>query len=242
MTSDPFTVVLVRPQYPFNIGASARAMQNMGLKRLVVIAPACEIDVQAREGAASAQEVLARRESYSSLEEFYKTEGEGLRIAFTRRDGLRRPVQSFIEFVKSELGPKIKTDWVQTPVYLMFGAEDDGLSTSELEFANRLCSIPTYGTNGSYNLAQAVLLALFILQENMQVPTAAITHTPLEYPKDVVDKWLEAVGFNLELSQKRNASVILNALLLRAVPDPDEMRILTMVLQQNIRKLKDRNV
>lgn len=234
------SVVLVRPQYPFNIGATARAMQNTGFQRLVLIAPACEIDVEARQGAASAQEVLARRETYNSLEEFYRNEGEGVRVAFTRREGLRRTLQPFQEFVKEELAPKISTEWANTPIYLMFGAEDDGLSASELEHAHRFCSLRTFGKNQSYNLAQAVLLTLFILQDSIALPEKTVPLTPAQPPQEIIEKWLEAVGFNLELSQKRSASITMNALLLRAVPNQDEMRIFTSILQQNIRKLNER--
>lgn len=243
MNSKQLTVVLVRPQYPFNIGASARAMHNMGIERLVLIAPACEIDNHAREGASNAQEILARRQTYLSLEEFYKAEGEGLRIAFTRRDGLRRTVQPFTEFVKTELSPKLSDEWSHIPIYLMFGAEDDGLSTAELELANKLCSLATYGKNGSYNLAQAVLLALFVIQENTSanIQQNIAPNAPLEFPKELIDKWLETVGFNLELSDKRNISLVLNTLLLRAVPTSEEVRLLNSVLQQNIRKLKERS-
>ena len=33
------TVILVRPQTPGNIGAAARAMHNMGLRQLTLVAP-----------------------------------------------------------------------------------------------------------------------------------------------------------------------------------------------------------
>ena len=33
------TIILVRPQSPGNIGAAARAMHNMGLERLALVAP-----------------------------------------------------------------------------------------------------------------------------------------------------------------------------------------------------------
>ena len=36
---DNISIVMVRPRYPENIGAAARAMCNMGIKKLVVVAP-----------------------------------------------------------------------------------------------------------------------------------------------------------------------------------------------------------
>lgn len=241
MISKQVTIVLVRPQYPFNIGATARAMQNMGFERLVLVAPACEIDVRAREGAASAQEVLARRETYNSLTEFYKTEGEGIRVAFTRREGGRRPLIPLKEFVQTELSQKILNEWDGTPIYLMFGSEDHGLSTEELEFANRLCLLPTHGKNGSFNLAQAVLIALFIINDNLikDNQNESFSRSPIDYPKELVEKWLETIGFNLDNFKRRNASTVINSMLLRAAPDKEEVRVLSFALHQCIRKLND---
>ena len=36
---DNIAIVLNRPRYPENIGAAARAMRNMGLRRLLVVSP-----------------------------------------------------------------------------------------------------------------------------------------------------------------------------------------------------------
>ena len=36
---DHIAIVLTRPRYPENIGAAARAMCNMGIRRLVVVSP-----------------------------------------------------------------------------------------------------------------------------------------------------------------------------------------------------------
>ena len=39
MRADNITIVLVETSHPGNIGAVARAMKNMGLKRLILVAP-----------------------------------------------------------------------------------------------------------------------------------------------------------------------------------------------------------
>ena len=48
-------VVLVRTEYASNVGATARAMANMGADRLILIDPQCDVDLKAREAAAGAQ-------------------------------------------------------------------------------------------------------------------------------------------------------------------------------------------
>src|SRR5262249_42082476 len=61
MPLDDCRVVLVRPEVPGNIGATARVMHNMGLSRLGLIAPAADpLDVRARQMSAQAEFILHR--------------------------------------------------------------------------------------------------------------------------------------------------------------------------------------
>lgn len=83
-------IVLVRPKYPRNIGMVARAMSNYGAKQLILIEPRCELDEEAREGAAHAQAQLQKAMIYPHWQRFYEWEPEGIRIAFSARDGKRR--------------------------------------------------------------------------------------------------------------------------------------------------------
>jgi tRNA/rRNA methyltransferase len=224
-------------------------MDNMGLDRLILVSPRTEIDVHAREGAASAQAILARRIVYESIDEFYKNEGEGLRLAFTRRTGHRRELFDFGSFCKDELAPKLKGELAETPIYLLFGSEDDGLNNEELEFANHCVQLPTFGENGSYNLAQAVLIAAFILQSELAQAGVIekkeagkdFVRGPVEFPKDLIKDWLLTLGFDLSEARRRNAAEIVNNMILRGIPSPDESRILASVVHQTIRKLKERN-
>ena len=54
MNSQNIQVVLVNPSHPGNIGAVARAMKNMGLNHLVLVAPRKFPDPEAQWRAASA--------------------------------------------------------------------------------------------------------------------------------------------------------------------------------------------
>lgn len=246
MIPGQISVVLVRSKGAFNVGGVARAMHNMGIDRLVLVNPQTEIDVRAREGAASAQAILARRIVYDSMDEFLKSEGEGLRLAFTRRDGHRRGLYNFPDFCREELVPKMKTQFAETPIYLIFGSEDDGLSNEELELSNYCVLLPTYGENGSYNLSQAVLIATFILQTEFAKhgissetqPTKSLERSGVEFPKSLVKSWLTALGFDLSENRRKNAGEIVNNMLLRAAPTKDESRIFSSILHQTIRKLK----
>ena len=82
-------VVLVEPQYPGNVGAVARAMKNMGLARLVIVAPPAYDAEQARWMAPGAHDILAQARIVPDLNAAL----EGCHRAFAataRHRGLRR--------------------------------------------------------------------------------------------------------------------------------------------------------
>ena len=241
-------VVLVRPLYPLNIGATARAMTNMGGQQLILIAPQCEVDYSSQQAAASGQRPLSQRIVYSSMEEFYKNEPEGIRIAFTARDGRGRATFDF-ETKLTELAENhpsfTKESSEALPVYLIFGPEDCGLSFEDLEHSHYACNIPTYGENWSLNLAQAVLLALFITRrvlggerthlDGEQKPRARINTS---FADESLKVWLETLGMDLS-KKKINAYTVLRRMILHNVPTLKEIRIFETVVQQTIRKLKE---
>ena len=61
------TIILVRPQSPGNIGAAARAMHNMGLERLALVAPERFPHPEARMMACHAEPLLHQAVVYDSL-------------------------------------------------------------------------------------------------------------------------------------------------------------------------------
>ena len=62
-------IVLVGTQHPGNIGASARALKTMGLRRLALVAPERFPHADAEAMAAGADDVLADATIYPSLAE-----------------------------------------------------------------------------------------------------------------------------------------------------------------------------
>ncbi len=85
--------VLVRTEFPANIGAALRALLNMGGDRLILVDPKCEIDDETKALAAGAAIHLDKIVRYPNWTDFYAREGEGLRIGLTRRGGRARKVQ-----------------------------------------------------------------------------------------------------------------------------------------------------
>lgn len=211
----------------------------MGADRLILIDPRCEIDNEsARQMAAGAQDMLAKAVRYASWEDFFAHEGHGVRIALSRRGGRKRKVFGLEEIASEKLA------MTEEPVYLIFGPEADGLDVDDLAFVNFCCFLPVYGEFGSLNLAQAVLLALFVVKQKIGAEKpeqikggAAISVQPFYFPDGLIKDWLTAMGFNIQ-ARKASAYLTLRRLFLQNQPTEHEIHVLESILQQNIRKLK----
>ncbi|MCC7402848.1 MAG: RNA methyltransferase [Bdellovibrionales bacterium] len=242
-------LVLVGTMYPTNIGATARVMGNMGIRRLILVNPQCEINSKARQGAAGAQDFLENRTIYSSWAEFYAAEGQGVRIGLTRRDGKLRQAMPLPEVLaRIPLDPPEQTP---LPIYLILGPEDDGLSAEDLALVNYCASLPTYGEYASINLSHAAMLASFITQDwwarQVALEPTPTTESPaapsgnrLFFPDGTIREWLEAMGFDID-KRKASAYTTLKKLLLQNFPTESELYVLEAILQQNIRKLRERS-
>ncbi len=267
MTTKPFDlrVVLVRTIYERNIGATSRAMANMGFQKLILIEPKCEITLEAHQAAANGQLGLQNHIVYADWKQFYAAEPNSLRISLTARDGRGRVARDLADtladlhktspfFQKSS--ETVKDDLSSeepVAVHLIFGPEDWGLSAEDIALTNFCCSIPTFGDNTSLNLAQAVLLALFIVRQTWggektklegQQPTRKksidLEAFPAVFPEETLKRWLLEMGFDLS-ARKMNVYTVLKRMLLQNTPTPKEYLMLETVLQQSLRKLSEYN-
>ncbi len=231
-------VVLVRSEYEGNVGSSARSAANMGADSLILIAPQVDhLAHESRQMAAGAQEMLKSARVYSDWNSFYSAEGQGVRIAFSRRDGKRRKA---IEW--SHAGTSLINRESTDHLYLIFGPEADGLDHEDLAFVNLTCSLPTFGNFASFNLSQAVIVALTVLQlqtmkssppTNEENPPA-----PFYFPDDLIKKWLTQIGFDIQ-ARKASAYLTLKRLFLLNQPTKHEIKVLEATLQQTLRKLDE---
>ena len=258
MTKKPFDlrVVLVRTIYERNIGATSRAMANMGFQKLILIEPKCEITIEAHQAAANGQLGLQNHIVYSSWKEFYAAEPNSLRISLTARDGRGRVARDLAETLSdlNQTSPFFQVSLDKSVVvHLIFGPEDWGLSSDDIALTNFCCSIPTYGDNTSLNLAQAVLLALFIVRQTWGGEKAKLEGQqperkksiegeafPAVFPAETLRLWLQEMGFDLS-ARKMNVYTVLKRMLLQNTPTPKEYMMLETVLQQSLRKLSEYN-
>lgn len=236
-------VCLVRTESSGNIGSVARAMANMGANRLILIDPKCRITNQSRQMASEAQDILKQSVRYKSWSDFYASEGEGIRIALTRRAGRRRRVSDLNTVVRNLKRSALAKS--AQPIYLIFGPEASGLDVGDLGFVNFCCALPVHGEIGSLNLSHAVLLTLYLVREKFPAAKAiarikghdAEPVLPLYFPDESIRQWLTAMGFDIN-ARKSSAYLTLKKLFLQNCPTEHELHVLESILHQNVRKLK----
>lgn len=245
-------IVLVRSIYERNIGATSRAMSNMGIDRLILVDPQCEITYEAQQTAATGQTGLQNRTVYKTWQEFLEQEPESVKVCFTARDGKGRQVRDIDEVLQDikDNSPQFQKDAESLPtLHMIFGPEDWGLSGEDLEVANFCACIPTFGENWSLNLAQATLLAMYSIRKAWGGQRTTLDggddrRAPQGVeginPDQTLKTWLLEMGFDLS-KKKMNVYTVLRRMLLQNTPTKKEWVILETVLQQSIRKLQEYN-
>jgi tRNA/rRNA methyltransferase len=228
------SVVLVEPQSPGNIGAAARALQNMGLKNLTLVRPG-EFQVpEARRMAMHALPLLQAARVASSLDEAIAE--DGLVVGTSRRLGKnRRPVVDV-----REAGRRVaEASLSGNRVALVFGREDSGLTTTEMGRCHLLARIPTADTNPSLNLAQAVLVCVYeiwrvweeVADPDGYAPRDLAPARSIEEMFRDLQRLLEEIGF-LNEQNPEEILLALRRLLGRAEMERREVQILRGIFRQ----------
>lgn len=164
-----FSVVLVAPQGGLNIGSVVRAMANFGFSDLRLVAP--EVDhlgkdarLMAVKAASILEEAIVYPDIASALADCH------LAFGTTRRFGKYRE-----DFINPRDIYEVAAPFVnQGRIALVFGREDRGLLTEELDHCQRFVTIPTREELPSMNLAQAVSLCLY----ETAVGSSDLVHDP----------------------------------------------------------------
>lgn len=173
---DNISFILVEPKEAGNIGASARAMKNMGFRNLELVKPRKVLTDEAKRMACDAVDLLERAKIHSSLGE--AMHDKGLIVGTTRRLGRRRGV---ILPLKDGI-KKAVTYAKKNRVAFLFGREDKGLRNRDVDECGYLITIPSDSVSPSLNLAQSVLLVAYELGQRTYRASAPelVKHADLE--------------------------------------------------------------
>lgn len=228
-------VVLVNPLYGGNVGSACRAMANMGLSDLVLVAPAALDMAEARKMAVAADGVLNGRREAATLAE--AVADCGLVMGTTARVGLYRA------HVKTprEWAPRILESAAVGKVAIVFGRETWGLTNEEIAFCTNLIQIPSSPDYPSLNVAQAVLICCYEIYgaSGLFEPHGEMSpECPAATREQMFKMWREmllAIGFMKE--EKADHMMLgLRRIFGRAPLTEDDVRILMGVARQTMWK------
>ena len=148
-------VVLVGTTHPGNIGATARAMKNMGILDLALVEPEEFPSDVATFRSKAAKDILEKASVHTSLEEAISecelvvgTSARGRTVPWP----VLNPREAAEEMHKSSLNGKVA---------IVFGREDRGLTNEELGLCNFHVHIPSDPEYSSLNLSQAVQILAY---------------------------------------------------------------------------------
>ena len=148
-------VVLVGTTHPGNIGATARAIKNMGILDLALVEPKEFPSDVATFRSKAAKDILENATVYESLKD--AVSGCELVVGTSARDRtVPWPVLSPSEAAKEMHKCSLNGD-----VAIVFGREDRGLTNEELGLCNFHVHIPSDPEYSSLNLSQAVQILAY---------------------------------------------------------------------------------
>lgn len=233
-------IVLVGTTHPGNIGAVARAMKNMGLDDLALVAPRYFPHPDASARASGADDLLEKARVVDTLAEAIED------CIFVAGASARSRSINWPCLDAREAASRALVESARGNVALVFGPEKSGLSNEDLDHCQALLSIPTNPEFSSLNLAMAVQVVCYeIRAQQSEAPPPFESDVPpatsgaMEHFFAELEALLLDTGF-LDPDNPRHLMRRLRRLFVRAEPDENEINILNGILTAITRSRKPR--
>jgi len=236
-------IIMVDTTHPGNIGAAARAMKAMCLKRLYLVNPKIFPSVEVTARAAGADDLLADAVVCESLSE--ALQDCALVIATTARE--RRIPWSV--YGPRQCAAKILQATATDEVAVVFGRESSGLTNKELELCNAVLQIPTNPQFSSLNVASAIQILCYEVMQ-MSLNEKELLHREPEAPLATADQMqhfythleqgLTDIGF-YDPEKPRQLMHRLKRFFNRSQPDQNEMNLLRGILTAMQKSVGNKN-
>lgn len=226
-------IVLVEPSHPGNIGATARAMKNMGLSQLYLVNPKIFPHVDATSRASGADDVLAQAVVCGNLDDALSE----CHLVVGASARLRR--LSIPQWNPRECAEKILAENAQNMSAIVFGREHSGLTNEELGRCHQLVHIPSNPDYSSLNLAAAVQVLCYELRMAIEADNKAASSEASKESLATADdmerfyEHLHETLVDIEFLDPENPRIMmqrLRRLFNRSRPDEVEMNILRGIL------------
>mgnify|MGYP001550562092 FL=1 len=236
--ADRIRFVLVRTSHPGNIGAAARAIRTMGLRRLSLVAPHAFPHAEAVALAAGADDVLESAPIAPDLSTAIADCQLVLGATARRRDVPMEEIDAREAAARALAAAREGRE-----VALVFGNERTGLENDEIKRSHAAVLIPSDPAFPSLNLAQAVQVLAYEVRMAMLAGAAPLpaqksdppaSSAELEAFFEHLDRTLDAIDFHKGRSPV-TIMLRLRRLYLRAQPDQRELRVLHGILTDSER-------
>lgn len=153
-------IVLVETSHPGNIGAAARAMKNMGLQHLRLVAPRQFPHEQATSRATGGADVLAEAQCYPTLDAAVAD----TRLVLGTSARMRSLAWPTWDVREAASHVAARCGLGQVPIAIVFGREQTGLTNDELCRCHALIEIPANPDYSSLNIASACQVICYELR------------------------------------------------------------------------------
>ncbi len=236
--ADHIRFVLVRTSHPGNIGAAARAIRTMGLRRLSLVAPHTFPHADAVALASGANDVLEEAPISPDLSTAIADCQLVLCATARRRDVPMEEIDAREAAARALAAAREGRE-----VALVFGNERTGLENDEIKRCHAAVLIPSDPEFASLNLAQAVQVLAYEVRMAMLAGASPLPEQKSDPPAssaeleaffEHLERTLEAIDFHKGRSP-RTIMLRLRRLYLRAQPDERELRVLHGILSDSER-------
>jgi tRNA (cytidine32/uridine32-2'-O)-methyltransferase len=188
-------IVLHHTSHPGNIGATARAMKNMGFTSLRLVNPKYYPSPEATSRSSGAEDLLKTVIVYNDIKAAI-SDCELVVGASARSRGIRLPMITPEEFALMSLS------YSSEKVACVFGNEQAGLSNDEISLCQYQLIIPTADKYSSLNLAMAVQIIcyevlLLSLSSSHRKPKKNNENTQTATQKEIdnLNDYIEALAY-----------------------------------------------
>ncbi len=235
-------IVLVETSHPGNIGAVARAMKNMCISELVLVAPKTFPNADATSRASGADDILASAVLCNTLQEAI-ADCQIVIGASARSRTISVPEES-----PRTCAERLASVAQDNKVAILFGRENSGLKNHELDLCQTLLTIPSNAEYSSLNIAAAVQVVCYelLLASKIDTPKIKELAVPLANSAQMESFYqhlyqaLNEIGF-INLDKSTSIMRRLRRIYHRAKLDTKELDILRGILKKSTAILQQRD-
>tara|TARA_B100001741_G_scaffold312102_1_gene314677 strand:- start:3019 stop:3723 length:705 start_codon:yes stop_codon:yes gene_type:complete len=226
--------LLVKPQLPENIGASARALKNFGFKNLDLVSPLKEWpNNKAIATSVGAKDIFKNTKVYSNIRDAINKYDIVYASSARKRDINKRHL-SFEKFIQSIKKNKHKK------IGIMFGPESSGLSNDDISYSNYIFKVPVNKKFESINLSHCIIIICYEIFKNLKPKyfkkekklLDCISKKKLNIFLNFIENRLEKKGFFSPSEKKKIMLINLRNIFERIQLSNKELRILSSVFSK----------